>query len=126
MFGIGFGEMLIIGVILLLAVGPKELPKLMKTVGKGLRDVRRASDDLRKTVGIDALLEDDELRNPLQDKQPKRRPLTAQDLSREQPREGVDLAYARSRAEESARIARTEPLPAADLQGTGKEPGEGA
>jgi sec-independent protein translocase protein TatB len=109
MFGIGFGEMLIIGVVLLLAVGPKELPKLMKTVGKGLREVRRASDDLRKTVGIDQLLEDDELRNPLRDKQPKRRPLTAMELTREQPREGVDIVHARARAEEAARIARTAP-----------------
>src|SRR5688572_10670641 len=109
MFGIGFGEMLIIGVILLLAVGPKELPKLMKTVGKGLREVRRASDDLRKTVGIDQLLEDDELRNPLKDKQPKRRPLSAMELTREQPREGVDIAHERARIEDAARIARTAP-----------------
>jgi sec-independent protein translocase protein TatB len=117
MFGIGFGEMLIIGVILLLAVGPKELPKLMKTVGKGLREVRRASDDLRKTVGIDQLLEDDELRNPLKDKAPKRRPLSPHELSREQPREGVDIAHARARAEEAARIARSQPALSADGSG---------
>jgi sec-independent protein translocase protein TatB len=122
MFGIGFGEMLIIGVILLLAVGPKELPKLMKTVGKGLREVRRASDDLRKTVGIDALLQDEELRNPLQDKQPKRRPLTVYELAREQPREGVDVVYARTRAEEAARVARSEPGAPADTTGNGDDP----
>ena len=61
MFGIGFGEMLIIAVILLIAVGPKQLPSLMKTVGKGMRDVRRAADDLRRSTGIDELLRDEEL-----------------------------------------------------------------
>lgn len=105
MFGIGFGEMLIIGVVLLLAVGPRELPKLMKTVGKGLREIRRASNELRRTVGIDELLADDDLRNPLRDVSPPRRALTPQELEREIPRNGVDVAHAVLRAEEAARVA---------------------
>jgi Tat protein translocase TatB subunit len=106
MFGIGFGEMLIIAIILLIAVGPKELPKLMKTVGKGVREVRKASDDLRKAVGIDELLNDDDLRNPMR-AEPARRPLNANDLEREMPREGVDVVHARQAAEEKARVAQT-------------------
>ena len=105
MFGIGFGEMLIIGVILLLAVGPKELPKLMKTVGKGMREVRKASNDLRKSTGIDELLNDDELRNPLKDQKPIRRSLVAADLEREIPPHGVDVSHAQHRAESLARVA---------------------
>jgi hypothetical protein len=94
----------------------------MKTVGKGLREVRRASDDLRKTVGIDALLQDEELRNPLQDRL-KRRPLSAHELNREQPREGVDVTYARARVEEAARVARTEPSAApSEPTGHGDDP----
>src|SRR4051794_32190290 len=105
MFGIGFGEMLIIAVILLIAVGPRELPKLLKTVGKGMREVRKASSDLRRTVGIDELLLDEDLRDPMRDK-PKRRPLSLAELDREEPREGLDVAYARSQAEEAARHAQ--------------------
>jgi sec-independent protein translocase protein TatB len=116
MFGIGFGEMLIIGVILLLAVGPRELPKLMKTVGKGMREVRKASDDLRKSVGIDQLLADDDLRNPLKDV-PARRMLRAAELEREVPPAGVDLAHHQARAEEAARVAQVAPQAPADENG---------
>jgi sec-independent protein translocase protein TatB len=106
MFGIGFGEMLIIGIILLIAVGPRELPKLMKTVGKGMREVRKASNELRKSTGIDELLNDDELRNPLKDQKPIRRSLVAADLEREVPPHGVDVSHAQHRAESLARVAQ--------------------
>ena len=109
MFGIGFGEMLIIGVVLLLAVGPRQLPALMKTVGKGIRDVRRAAEDLRRSTGIDELLRDEDLRNPLRDIDKPPYKLTAFDRERENPREGVDVAYARVAAEAEARVAQTAP-----------------
>jgi sec-independent protein translocase protein TatB len=102
MFGIGFGEMLIIAVVLLIAVGPKQLPSLMKTVGKGMRDVRRAADDLRRSTGIDELMRDEELRNPL--REPPPRPLSAAELERESPREGVDGEHARVLAERKLRV----------------------
>jgi Tat protein translocase TatB subunit len=108
MFGIGFGEMVIIAVILLLAVGPKQLPALMKTVGKGMREMRKASDELRKTSGIDALLNDEDLRNPLRP-EPERPRLTPHDLARQEPREGVDVAYANEAAERAARVPRMGP-----------------
>src|SRR5689334_7434281 len=107
MFGIGFGEMLIIGVVLLLAVGPRQLPALMKTVGKGMRDVRRAADDLRRSTGIDELMRDEDLRNPL--REPPPRSLTAAELERETPREGVDVDQARVAAELAARTDVHEP-----------------
>jgi len=102
MFGIGFGEMLIIAVILLIAVGPKQLPSLMKTVGKGMRDVRRAADDLRRSTGIDELMRDEDLRNPLRETPHK--PLSAADLERESPREGVDVDQGRVAAETATRV----------------------
>jgi len=105
MFGIGFSEMLIIGVVLLLAVGPRQLPALMKTVGKTIREVRRAAEDLRKSTGIDELLADDDLRNPLRDLDKPDYKLTGLDRERECPREGVDVAHARVAAEAEARIA---------------------
>jgi sec-independent protein translocase protein TatB len=114
MFGIGFGEMLIIGVVLLLAVGPRQLPALMKTVGKGIRDVRRAAEDLRRSTGIDELLRDEDLRNPLRDREPEKPApfhMGAADFEREGPREGIDAAHARVTAEADARVAATGALP---------------
>jgi Tat protein translocase TatB subunit len=103
MFGIGFGEMVIIAVILLLAVGPKQLPALMKTMGKGMREMRKASDELRRTSGIDALLNDDDLRNPMRP-EPERYRISPQDIARQEPREGVDGAFAHEAAERAARV----------------------
>jgi sec-independent protein translocase protein TatB len=108
MFGIGFGEMLIIAVILLLVVGPKELPALLKTVGKGMREIKKASSELRKSTGIDELLHDDELRTALKvDAQPRYR-LRASDRERENPREGVDAAHALAQAEALLRVPQGE------------------
>jgi sec-independent protein translocase protein TatB len=50
MFGLSFGEILIIAVLALLLLGPERLPEAAKTLGKGLRDIRRATDDLKDQV----------------------------------------------------------------------------
>lgn len=47
MFGLSFGEILIILVVALLVLGPSGMPKLARTLGKGLRDFRRATGELR-------------------------------------------------------------------------------
>ncbi len=115
MFGIGFTEMLIIAVVLLIAVGPRQLPQMMKTVGKGIREIRKAADDLRRTTGIDEMLRDEDLRNPLRgiDQQPQKAApyrLTAGDLAKESPREGIDAEFARQEAEREARVAIGSPM----------------
>jgi Sec-independent protein translocase protein TatA len=94
---------------LLIAVGPKQLPQLMKTVGKGMREVKKASSDLRRSTGIDELLRDDELRNPLKP-EPKRYELRQSDRERENPAEGVDTAHANLRAESGSRVAHGHPV----------------
>ena len=47
MFGIGIPELLIIGVIALIFIGPNELPKVLRTLGKSLADFKRASNQLK-------------------------------------------------------------------------------
>jgi sec-independent protein translocase protein TatB len=62
MFSLGFGEIVIIALILIVVVGPERLPSVMKNVGKTLRTVRQASRDLRETVGLDEMMREDVLR----------------------------------------------------------------
>lgn len=49
MFGMSFTELVIILVLALLLLGPDQLPSVARTLGKGLRELRKASDDLRST-----------------------------------------------------------------------------
>ena len=50
MFGIGMPELMVIFVIALLVFGPKELPKIGKTIGKAMAELRRASEDLKQGI----------------------------------------------------------------------------
>ena len=50
MFEIGWGELLIIGVVALIAIGPKELPGVLRTLGQWMNNLRRmASEDAATT-----------------------------------------------------------------------------
>ncbi len=47
MFGIGMPELILILGLALIVLGPKKLPELAKTLGKGLAEFRRATDELK-------------------------------------------------------------------------------
>ena len=65
MFGIGAPELVVILIIGLIFIGPEKLPQVAKTVGGGLRDLRRAANlaqaELRETV--DDLIREADLRD---------------------------------------------------------------
>lgn len=43
MFGLGFGELILILLIALIFIGPKKLPELAKGLGKGIREFQNAA-----------------------------------------------------------------------------------
>jgi TatA/E family protein of Tat protein translocase len=50
MFGIGFQEMLIILVVVLVLFGPKRLPDLARSLGKGIAEFKKASEEVRQGI----------------------------------------------------------------------------
>ena len=47
---IGFGELLIIIVVLIVFFGPKRIPDIAQSVGKGIREFKRAMKDVQDEV----------------------------------------------------------------------------
>ena len=48
MFGIGMTELLVILAIALVVLGPKKLPEIARSLGRGLAEFRRASSEMRR------------------------------------------------------------------------------
>ena len=50
MFGIGAPELLVILVVALLVLGPKRLPEIARSLGRGMAEFRRASNEFTRTL----------------------------------------------------------------------------
>jgi sec-independent protein translocase protein TatB len=59
MLGVGWTEMLLIGIVALVVIGPKELPAVMNRIGKFAATIRRMGSDfqreLNKTTGLNEI-----------------------------------------------------------------------
>src|SRR5690242_15557420 len=47
MFDIGWGELLVIGIVALVVIGPKELPGVLRTMGQAMTKVRRMASEFQ-------------------------------------------------------------------------------
>ncbi len=63
---IGFGELLVIGLFILIFFGPKKIPDIARTLGKAVREFRKAMQDmqseLQSATGVDLNPEINELK----------------------------------------------------------------
>jgi Tat protein translocase TatB subunit len=50
MFDFGMGELVVIFVVALVVVGPKKLPEVARTIGKGIADIKKSFDDVKGQV----------------------------------------------------------------------------
>ncbi len=50
MFGVGTSELIVIILIALLILGPAEIPKVARTFGRAMREVKRVKDELSQNI----------------------------------------------------------------------------
>jgi sec-independent protein translocase protein TatB len=53
MFGIGMPELILILAIALIVIGPKKLPDLAKSLGRAMREFKRATSEFKESIEID-------------------------------------------------------------------------
>ena len=58
MFGIGMPELLLLLAIALIVIGPKKLPDLAKSLGRAMREFKKATNEFKETMQIDNELSD--------------------------------------------------------------------
>ncbi len=63
MMGLGTQELIVIFIVALLVFGPKKLPELGRTLGKGLAELKRAMHDVKEQ--IDSEIQEIKKHNPV-------------------------------------------------------------
>jgi len=53
MLGIGMQEIILILLVALVVIGPKRLPEVARTLGKGLAEFRKATEDFQESIRKD-------------------------------------------------------------------------
>ena len=53
MFGMGMPEILLILAIALIVLGPKKLPEIAKSLGRGIAEFKKATSDFKQNMAVD-------------------------------------------------------------------------
>ena len=75
---LGFGEILIILILALVIFGPRRLPEMGRTIGKSMRDLRRATSEIKTELESD-------IEPPAETAEQRRRRLAARKARAERP-----------------------------------------
>jgi len=105
-FNLGFGEIAVVLVVALIFLGPKMLPEIATGLGKVIREIRKATADIRQDIELD-----DMIRKPLQELRDAAT-LPPEELKR---RDNAKAAL-RKAAEEDARRKQVEAKAAEDAR----------
>lgn len=69
MFGIGSTELLLILVVALIVLGPRNLPKIANTLGKAIGQFQRASRDFQRSINTEIAFEEEQEKKKAEQKE---------------------------------------------------------
>ena len=72
MFGIGSTELLVILVVALLVLGPKNLPKIAQTLGRAMGEFRKVSTEFQRTLNTEIAFEEEKEKRKKEREEEKR------------------------------------------------------
>lgn len=84
MGSLGLPELAFIFILALLIFGPKKLPEIGRTIGKGMAEFRKATSDFKRSINTELALEENPVPQPLR---PRRLEETAQQTGPVEPQE---------------------------------------
>jgi TatA/E family protein of Tat protein translocase len=80
MFGVGFQEMLLVGLLLLVLFGPSKLPQMARDFGRFVNEARRSVDEFKEEL----MSEEPDGRKPRQGRKPEVSGGLKEDIRREE------------------------------------------
>jgi sec-independent protein translocase protein TatB len=117
MFDIGFAELLIIGVVALIVIGPERLPDAVRTASAWLNRIRRGFNDIKQEVQQE--LHNDAVMRELRDLRD-----TGDSLRRETQAFGADLKRGLEEPQAPAKRAPATSEDATEAPGSGSGPAD--
>jgi TatA/E family protein of Tat protein translocase len=121
MGSLGFPEIAFIAILALLLFGPKKLPEIGRTLGRGMAEFRRATDELKRSINTELALDESPVPPVLRTRRledPVEQPVTAAPVPGEapqltEPRAAVPFPADRPVAEPVPPVAEAAPEPVA-------------
>ncbi|MFO7766180.1 MAG: twin-arginine translocase TatA/TatE family subunit [Pelovirga sp.] len=108
MFGIGMTEMILIAALALVVLGPKKLPDLARSIGKGFAEFKRATNELKSAIDLETEKEEDRYKAELREKYKEK-------AARLRAEKAAEVAASSAEAEEQQEGSAAEERPESDM-----------
>lgn len=104
MFGIGMTEMILIAALALVVLGPKKLPDLARSLGKGFAEFKRATNELKSAIDLETDKEEERYKAEMREKYKEK-------AARIREQKAAEVAAATAEVEEQEDGSSVEDLP---------------